>query len=99
MWQFLPIVHHKGEVTVHCRDGIQIDTSPVVPRDRSSHPSSNWRVMHTLNQRKDIYIEHWAGKTALLASWRKMTVRANFVGDGSFRGCRMRAHFPQNETL
>ncbi len=26
MWQFLPIVHHKGEVTVHCRDGLQIDT-------------------------------------------------------------------------
>ncbi len=50
-------------------------------------------------QRKDIYIEHRAGKAARLASWRKMTQMASFVGDGNFRVFPMRAHFPWNETL
>jgi hypothetical protein len=29
-------------------------------------------------QIKDIYIEHWAGKAARLASWRKMTQQGEF---------------------
>jgi hypothetical protein len=31
-----------------------------------------------VTQRKDIYIEHWAGKAARLASWRKMTQLGEF---------------------
>jgi hypothetical protein len=46
-----------------------------------------------------LYIEHRAGKAARLASWRKMTRRASFVGDGGLRVFPMRAHFPWNETL
>jgi hypothetical protein len=49
---------------------------------------------------KRFSIEHRAGKAARLTSWRKMTQPGEFfVGDGSFRGCPMGAHFPRNETL
>ncbi len=47
-----------------------------------------------VDQRKDIYIEHRAGKAPRLASWRKMTQPASFVGDVSFRGCPVCAHLP-----
>ncbi len=35
-------------------------------------------IRDTENQRKDIYIEHRAGKTPRLASWRKMTQPGEF---------------------
>ncbi len=35
-------------------------------------------LAQVLYQRKDIYIEHWAGKAARLASWRKMTQPGEF---------------------
>ncbi len=40
-------------------------------------------------------VEHWAGKAARLASWRKMTQPGKFcfVGDGIFRVFPVRAHF------
>jgi hypothetical protein len=37
-------------------------------------------------------VEHRAGKAARLASWRKMTQRASFVGDGIFRVFPVHAH-------
>ncbi len=60
-------------------------------RTRESSPSCGWSptsmrmgVSSTTcpgmdNQRKDIYIEHRAGKAALLASWRKMTHPDEFL--------------------
>ncbi len=53
-----------------------------------------------LTQRKDMYNVHRTPgrQGSILASWRKMTQPASFVGDGSFRVFPMRAH-PRNETL
>ncbi len=52
------------------------------------------------SQRKDIFIEHRAGKArrpAWLAGGK--CSQASFVGDGIVRVFPMRARFPRNETL
>ena len=49
-------------------------------------------IFHRLAQRKDIYIEHRAGKAARLASLRKVTQPSSFVGDGCFRVFPMHAY-------
>jgi hypothetical protein len=59
----------------------QIDQRGVAPADCS-------------NQRKDIYIEHRAGKVPAWLAAGKWPSRVSFVGDGSCRGCPVCEHLP-----
>jgi hypothetical protein len=63
------------------------DTSQVGDGEQTEMSSLNKRTLPVVRrgmgggrryQRKDIYMEHRAGKAALLASWRKMTQPSEF---------------------
>ncbi len=51
------------------------------------------------SQRKDIYIEHRAGKAPCQASWRKMTQLGELLVMVALEGVPGCAHLPRKETL
>jgi hypothetical protein len=58
---------------------IATDSAPDAVVDRKHGVLCSYSGAHNEhNQRKEIYIEHRAGKTAHLASWRKMTQPGEF---------------------
>ncbi len=64
---------HNGQLLIKCRDSIMNSELLCLLLFIIAFTDDE-----TLSQRKDIYIEHRAGKAACLASWRKMTQPGEF---------------------
>jgi hypothetical protein len=61
-------------------------------------PADQAKVFRRI-QRKDIVQNTEPARRPAWLGGGKQPSRASFVGDGSFRGCLVRARFPRNETL